>query len=60
MDAAEEGCVDPSARGSCALSLCGASTRVVGERIGVVSTTVCDTLKRFAWAGILMASSGGD
>lgn len=30
----------------------GLSTRVVGERIGVGSTTVRDTLKRFARAGL--------
>ncbi|WP_027527855.1 helix-turn-helix domain-containing protein [Bradyrhizobium sp. Ec3.3] len=33
----------------------GLSTRVVGERVGVGPTTVRDTLKRFAGAGLAWA-----
>ncbi|MEX6726036.1 helix-turn-helix domain-containing protein, partial [Parapedomonas caeni] len=31
---------------------CGLSTRVVGERVGVGSTTVRDTLRRFSRSGL--------
>ena len=33
---------------------CGLSTRVVGERVGVGSTTVRDTLRRFSRSGLGM------
>lgn len=34
---------------------CGLSTRVVGERVGVGSTTVRDTLRRFSRSGLACA-----
>lgn len=38
----------------------GLSTRVVGERLGVGSTTVRETLKRFARAGLVWPVGGSD
>ncbi|WFU45269.1 helix-turn-helix domain-containing protein [Bradyrhizobium sp. CB82] len=38
----------------------GLSTRVVGERVGVGPTTVRDTLKQFARAGLAWPVAGSD